>query len=363
MFVINLLPANHGDCIWIEYGTPEQSHSILIDGGPAYAYPHLRARLQKDLNTRPKPHIDLMVITHVDADHIGGILEFLRELPFHITIGDVWFNGWHHFPAGAADEMGPLQGEHLAALLRQHRAPWNTLFDGKAVVVPDGGDLPRRELPGGMVLTLLSPTPDGLSTLQPKWRAVLKNAGLGEPSLDETLEKLRTPVQDEIEALEPPVLNVERLLKVPFAKDTSPANGSSIAFLAEYEGKSCLFAGDAFPHVLVQNVKRLCQHRDIDSLAVNALKVAHHGGQRNLSIELLNQITCSKYLFSTNGRIFGHPHHETIARIVGSTSMPKDLYFNYPNENALLWRNDQLCNTYGFSVHVPTTGAGISVEL
>ena len=32
-FDINFLPARYGDCIWIEYGTNNKTHRILIDGG------------------------------------------------------------------------------------------------------------------------------------------------------------------------------------------------------------------------------------------------------------------------------------------------------------------------------------------
>ena len=45
MFRIEMLPAAHGDCLWIEYGTGREVHRILIDGGPAHTYPTLRERI------------------------------------------------------------------------------------------------------------------------------------------------------------------------------------------------------------------------------------------------------------------------------------------------------------------------------
>ncbi len=37
-----MLPAGHGDCLWIEYGDPGRPQRVLIDGGPLHSYGHLR---------------------------------------------------------------------------------------------------------------------------------------------------------------------------------------------------------------------------------------------------------------------------------------------------------------------------------
>ncbi|BBX66544.1 ComEC/Rec2 family competence protein [Mycolicibacterium psychrotolerans] len=68
MFSVEMLPAGHGDCLWIEYGDPVRR--VLVDGGPYYSYKHLRARIERlDPTDR---HFELLIITHVDADHIEG---------------------------------------------------------------------------------------------------------------------------------------------------------------------------------------------------------------------------------------------------------------------------------------------------
>lgn len=79
MIQIELLPARHGNAIWIEYGTEKQKHRILIDGGPAHAYQTgLRRRIEKQADT--ERHFELMVVTHIDADHIDGALILMQEL-------------------------------------------------------------------------------------------------------------------------------------------------------------------------------------------------------------------------------------------------------------------------------------------
>lgn len=56
MFRIELLPAAHGDAIWVKYGDPARPRRIVIDGGPASSYEQgLFRRLKKG------DHIDLFV--------------------------------------------------------------------------------------------------------------------------------------------------------------------------------------------------------------------------------------------------------------------------------------------------------------
>ena len=46
MFRIDMLPAGHGDCLWIEYGSKEESKRILIDGGTTGTYKRLKTRFE-----------------------------------------------------------------------------------------------------------------------------------------------------------------------------------------------------------------------------------------------------------------------------------------------------------------------------
>ena len=47
MFTIEMLPAAHGDCLWLEYGPKKKPYRVLIDGGRDYSYKHLKARLEE----------------------------------------------------------------------------------------------------------------------------------------------------------------------------------------------------------------------------------------------------------------------------------------------------------------------------
>ena len=85
---------------------------------------------------------DLVVCTHIDADHIGGLLALVDDPPQGFATADVWFNGRDHL-----DILGPVQGDHLSDGLRNSSSPWNRRFDGHAVVIPGRGGLTVVELP------------------------------------------------------------------------------------------------------------------------------------------------------------------------------------------------------------------------
>src|SRR5690606_3544619 len=103
---------------------------------------------------------------------------------------------------------------------------------------------------------------------------------------------------------------LDKLLERQLRIDGAAPNGSSIAFLAEYGGKSCLFLADAHHEVIAASISRLLEQRGQNTLHVDAVKVAHHGSAGNISDNLLALIDSLRFLISTNGAQFGHPDAE-----------------------------------------------------
>ena len=170
MFRIEMLPAGHGDGLLIVYGDPAAPCHVLIDGGPFYAYHNNQFVEQPTLSRRMRRLIDeggaleLMVITHIDADHIESPVKLLGGRP-DLVIEDIWFNAWQHLQPHADLPLGALQGEMLSALISQQKLPWNAAFKGGAVALKDEEPLPQVTLPGGLRLTLLSPGVSALAAL------------------------------------------------------------------------------------------------------------------------------------------------------------------------------------------------------
>jgi glyoxylase-like metal-dependent hydrolase (beta-lactamase superfamily II) len=96
IFTIEMLPARHGDALWIEYGDPDTPRRILIDGGPRSRATMDRLRELLDERSSAtvsgEPDIELIVVTHIDADHISGILDLFKQRDVAFTPRDVWFN-------------------------------------------------------------------------------------------------------------------------------------------------------------------------------------------------------------------------------------------------------------------------------
>jgi len=84
-FSLDVRRARKGDCLLLHYGTEQNPGLIMIDGGPKAVYgPHLRPRLEEIRKQRVKGNkplqVDLLMVSHVDDDHIQGILDLTREL-------------------------------------------------------------------------------------------------------------------------------------------------------------------------------------------------------------------------------------------------------------------------------------------
>lgn len=332
-FRIEMLPARHGDCLWVEYGKGHDVYRLLIDGGPVSTYNFI----EKHIEQMPKGDkaFELVVLTHVDADHVEGLVRLFAETPLPFTVDQVWFNGWRQMEKSHG-LLGALQGEFLSALLVR-RVPQAWKADAQPWVVLSQGELPSYTLPGGMKLTLLSPSPATLRKMAKAWESAIKKAGIAPGNLEAAwkalAQKKKFLPKKGLLGMAP---DLDALLKKQFMKDQATPNGSSIAFLAEYESKSALFLADAYPDVVSNSIKRLCAERGIDRLPVNAMKVSHHGSKRNTSASLLKLIRSPSYLISTNGDQFNHPDKECIARIV-RFGRPERLYFNYRSKFTEPW--------------------------
>jgi hypothetical protein len=257
----------------------------------------------------------------------------------------------------------------LSALIQKRELRWNQVLGGNAIAVTPGHALRPIELPGGMKLTLLSPTPVELAVLRRTWENELRTAGLDPDSPEAALERLKKDQRlrpDDIDdLLGERRLDIEALAGKSFESDTSPANGTSIAFIAEFEGKRCLFAGDAHPTVLEASIRRQWppDGRGQPTLRLDAFKLPHHGSKSNLSPELLELVECKRYLISTNGRYFGHPDEEAIARIVVRGGEPV-LCFNYHTDKSAAWDDVDLKEDYGYqTVYGDERDGGLIVEL
>jgi Metallo-beta-lactamase superfamily len=352
---IDMLPARQGDALWVEYG--DRPHRLLVDGGVAETWERLKSRIEA--LPREERHFELLLVSHIDLDHINGVLSLLKEsASLGATFGDVWFNGYRHLPDTDVESFGPVQGERLTRSLLDCGLPWNEAFGRAAVAVLDDEEPPARVLAGGLAVTVLSPYPAQLERLRPVWAETVTEANLNPNIAPEP----PVPLPEGVESYGAPP-SVAQLVEGRFEPDSAPANGTSIALLLEFGGRAVILAADAYPDVLRASVERLLRQRAVERLRLDAFKLPHHGSRKNVNLELLEMLECPLYLFSTDGTQTRHPHPEAVARVLVTAGAPT-LAFNYRTEFNSRWLEPASMDRYGYAVRCPAANAdGLAVTV
>ena len=325
---------------------PISPRRLLVDCGAKETARLLAPRIAALKPVRGRPLFELFVLTHIDADHINGVLPLFTQPALHGAFGDIWFNGTPQMTRF----LSVKQGDEFSTLLGDAQAqwPWNRAFtpDGRVPpqpVVVAGEALPTVDLPGGLRLTLLAPRPTQLSKMATQWAAELKP----QPA---RLARTPRPLPD------PKTVDLQALAAARSPADASAPNGSSIALLAEYAGGAVLLAGDAHVPGVVASLRLLLQARGLKRLPLSALKLSHHGSANATSVELLSLIDCPRYLVSTDGSIFQHPDVEAMARVIVHGGPRPTLCFNHRVERTAYWDNAALKRRYGYLTQYPEKG-------
>ncbi len=344
MLELRLLPARQGDAIWIRWQDGARVRQMMVDMGTPGTGKQLRSRLAQPNN--PEGGFELLVVTHIDADHIGGVLSCLvDEPPPDVAFGDVWFNGLDHLAPPALESFGGAQGKRLMDWLDGR--PWNAAFGGRRISSDDAGA--PVELPGGVTLTVLGPPAERLATLEPLWRkelaAALAKREAEAPGADalESLGRAR-PVRPDL----PDLAALRALARGARGADTSKPNGSSIALLLEHRGRRVLLGADAYAGDLLAALHRLGGG---DRVRLDAFKLPHHGSRENVTPALVAAVDCPRFLFSTDGTQFFHPDAEAVACVLGHglPDRPEiELWFNQRSEFTAWWDDPDWCARFKY---------------
>ena len=233
------------------------------------------------------------MLTHVDADHVEGLVRLFAEKPLPVAVRKVWFNGWRQMEK-SHNLLGPTQGEFLSALIvdRLSASAWKA--DAPPWYVPATASFASTTLEGGMKLTLLSPSAAKLKTMAAEWKKKVEkdhiNPGDLDAAWDLLAKKKRFLPKKGLLGAAP---NLDRLLKRQFKIDAAKANGSSIAVLAEYgtvvTRSAAATRGRASRGHGCHQLNACAAERGVARLKVDAVKVAHHGSKANTNEALLSR--------------------------------------------------------------------------
>lgn len=201
----------------------------------------------------------------------------------------------------------------------------------------------RRAAAGAYVMLATSPSRDKMKDLIPTWEAECAAAGMvaGAAAQD--------PPPEGFEHFA--AIDIDALAEVPFEDDPSKPNGSSIALLAQYNGKSALLSGDAHADLLEASIGRL---RDAGApLEIELFKLPHHGSRKNLSKTLLQALSCNNYLVSTSGSYFDHPDPVAMSRLIKYGGPNKHIWFNYSSDETKTWNVPSWKQDWDYALHYP----------
>ena len=292
---IEFLQAGTGDSIWISHN----QKNIVIDGGKsAFAIIERYGKMPQGEN------IDLLVVTHIDSDHIAGVIALVEHLKKRNEIGrlkHVWFN----FPKKEeTDEYSVPEGNTLStSLCKIEGLKWNNNTSEMIGHPVNIGDIK---------LHVLVPDYDVANDYKPKAPDEL---GVKNADWDVDLKTLIENVDDD---------NLD---------DGGP-NSQSIVILMECDGKRVLLPGDCTPYELLKAI-RAYNSVNGTPLQLELMKLPHHGSVRNITKDIMAEIDCFTFVISTSvNKRYLFPNKETIAKLICYRKMGNEtinVYFNYQN--------------------------------
>jgi len=355
-FTLEALRAKKGDALLLHVGPADDRKLIVIDGGPSGVYRRsLKPRLDALRAARApggKLAIDLMMISHIDDDHIKGILDLTNKLieldddqePQPYGVGELWHNSFDDVVGNGSDELvkaaeatvgsaslasasttGIVPGEAMSldgalvlASVKQGRQLRNNAArlgievnppaDGKVLVAD--GDRSRIAAPAGATgveFLILGPSKERVEKLQADWDKKL-----------------------------PGILAKEQQAQAEAAAyvDRSVYNLASLVVLAAAGGKTMLLTGDARGDDVLAGASA-AGLLDDGPLHLDVLKLPHHGSSNNVELDFFQSFTADHYVISGNGE-HGNPNVETFELLFDSRrgdDRPFTIHLTYKPED------------------------------
>jgi beta-lactamase superfamily II metal-dependent hydrolase len=333
---LEALPALYGDALLLHYGTKADPRLIIVDGGPKTVYANsLRPRLEEIRQERspdgPLP-VRLVMVSHIDEDHIKGILDLAAELDEEagqklVAVQELWHNAFTDLlgdeddqylkNAGGAAKVSSTDGSVPPAVREKHpsaamiasvgqgrklrelvknKLGWVLNDDRPLMMAGSGKD--QVDVGGGLQLTILGPSRDRLLKLQNDWIKDVKKA-----------EK--------------------KAAQVVAYLDNSAPNLASLVVLASDGKRKILLTGDGRGDYILEGIENAKLMKN-DQFPVDVLKVPHHGSIRDLDKDFFERIPANDYVISANGK-FDNPDIATLEMLIATRgNQPYNVHLTYP---------------------------------
>jgi beta-lactamase superfamily II metal-dependent hydrolase len=336
-----------GDCLLLSNAA--NTHRMLVDGGMPAAYSEHVASALGDLRAAKKK-IDVIYVSHIDQDHLGGILRLLdNEMDWRVhafqkthknpshpvpssprppKVKAIWHNAFSELLKNNKGNIEDALAASAPWLMRAEAGEWREAALSQAGLVtsireaigvsrrigakqlgiplntPSGGKLmmlragqPAIKL-GGMAITIIGPTPEHLKKLRADWNDWLRKNKAALKVIRASAKK----DQGDIGLGTFDGLRLELPLNIMFGDPSSvtPPNLASLTLLVEEGNQKILLTGDALADQIVGGLRaagKLTGAR----IKVNVLKVQHHGAENNIDSDFCDTVIAKHYVFCGNG--------------------------------------------------------------
>jgi beta-lactamase superfamily II metal-dependent hydrolase len=338
MFTLEALQANDGDCLLLHYqppgGTPVR---VLIDGGSTGVYSAILKPRLDQLRGKQPLRLRMAMVSHIDSDHITGMLDLLKALEEQQADGEdgfcqiqtLWHNSFEKLHGGktAVAQSATVTASIDGVVPPDDRLDWST----QAVVasVPQGNQLrkaavqlaiPINQGAGGDLVSAPShgqkivKIADGLTfmVLAPNEVQLARLRA----EFDKASEKIKGGASD-------------AAVGADYLNNTVP-NMSSIAVMAETarpDGtrRRMLLTGDARGDVILESLE-LAGLMNHGRCHVDLLKIQHHCSSHSTTQDFFERVTADRYVISGNGK-HDIPHADALAWLSAArTRQPYDVY-------------------------------------
>lgn len=395
---IKVFPSDKGDCLLLSNTTK----NILIDGGMNASFrDHVSGELAKLRVAGQK--LDLVCVSHIDEDHIAGILKMVEdEVDWRVfdfqssngnshvkkpkmgrppVIAGIWHNAFHELlkdNTGEIEDMLAAQANILSAsshpLVRdagelalsvkqaiqlsrrlhpdQLNIPLNKQHGGKLVMFRKGQ---KAFKVGTFAIHLIAPFDTDLKKLRGDWNKWLKDNKKALADVRATVEKDKPSLSNNTATLELMSAMAIQLTPVVLAeienktlgnrKSVTPPNLASIMFLVKEGNKTALFTGDGHSDDIMKGLKSIGELDETKGIHLDVLKVQHHGAAANISEDFCNKVTADTYIFCGNGE-HSNPELDVIKAIIDSRTT-KPAITQQAKKNFVLVFNSSAATTTG----------------
>ena len=320
LLTIEALQANDGDCLLLHYERDRAAPvRILVDGGSRGVYSNVLRRRIDELRGDEALDLRMVMVSHIDADHITGLLDLFGDLeragdngedPF-CTIRTLWHNSFERIHKGktasvqsavvsatlggvvasglegkaAAVVASVKQGNQLRDAAERLAVPINEGAMDTLVRAPDSG-VRRIQIAPGLQFSILGPREEQLRRLDEEWRKS-KDSHPADPAAQ---------AADYLNRTVPNLSSIVVLLEASRGSGAAPVR--------------VLLTGDAGGDHILESLEATGLGAG-GRIHLDLLKVQHHGSNHSTTQDFFERVTADHYVISGNGK-HGIPHQDTL---------------------------------------------------